>query len=169
MEPTSKERKPKPLPLLSWMRFRSLSFKLQTQHFPICSLYTTALLLCTNILFSIHNFLLPSRGFLMLLVCWTHRRLGFWRISPPHTPSPLHWMGKIIIQQWMATFHYSFTRETQQDPRPGLNDTFLCHSHKSKTTFYQRLFKLRIFGKFNLLLTLCSIHWLAFLILCVCT
>lgn len=148
------------------MRFRSLSFKLQTQHFPICSLYTTALLLHTNILFSIHNFLLPSRGFLMLLFCWTHRRLGFWRV--PHPPAPLHWRRKIIIQQWMATFHYAFTRETQQDPRAGLKDTFLCHSHKRKPAFYQRLFKLRILGKINLLFTLCSIYWLAFLILCVC-
>jgi len=38
----------------------------------------------------------------------------------------------------MATFHYSFTRETQQDPRAGLKGIFLSHSHKRETAFLIR-------------------------------
>lgn len=38
----------------------------------------------------------------------------------------------------MATFHYSFTRETQQGARTGLEDTFLSHSHERETAFLIR-------------------------------
>lgn len=136
------------------MRFRSLSFKLQTQHFPICSLYTTALFLHTNILFSIHKFLLPSRGFLMLLVCRTHRRLGFWRVPRPpplkeknnhsamngHFSLLIHKRDTAGSQGWTQR-HFSLP--FSQEENSILSDTIQTKDMwKIKFTFYSLFYSL---------------------------
>lgn len=61
----------------------------------------------------------------------------------------------------MATFHYSFTRETQQGARTGLEDTFLSRSHERETAFLIRDYR-KI--KFTFYLLFYSLTWL----LCPC-